>query len=638
MAGEPNKPPWGIAIGTDGQNGIYVYELTGMGRFPLVRYYRDHVGRVTSLSQSADGKYLASSSIDKTIKVWSLDRADLGDTPFPMARQWGAVFEIRNGQVIVTHCAEAGIAANRGLAVGDAVTSMIFTNELGAVEETNDPARILRALSTTPVWQQVGLTLQGRQGPPRAFNVVPGWEPLMTLFVADAQWALYTPQGPYHASDQGDALFGWQINRGEERTPDFFVAEQFRQKLEQREVLQRLLDQGSLSAALAFQPDAPAINLQRIVSEQADQTPRVTIDSPRHGETFTKDGLPIVAARVMFPPGRSPGDFKVTLYINGIEQLDPIVNLPLPNGEQLYHWSTSLVESTNAAAVLAEPTQQLNEGGFGFQSVRFRAEATAAPNRLHVLALAADAYRGRIALNYSRNDAESLIEQLTKGAPGLYTIGRIEKLFNEQINDRNVTAAIDRIQTAVGAGPAGDLLVVVLNGHGISVDKEYYFVPPDDKLESLEDNDQNRALIKQMGISWTHLMSLARIRCRKVVLLDTCHSGNAALASNPLWNNKASIRPFTREHVLVVSATSCNGLAFEDDSLKHGIFTFCLLQGLQGKADGSDDGDVDFQETVKYLRDTVPQITSDARQRQVPVSAPADLQYLFDIVPLSRYR
>ena len=62
----------------------------------------------------------------------------------------------------------------------------------------------------------------------------------------DGEWAFWTPEGYYDASMNGYRLFGWQVNRGLQALPDFYRADQFYQKLERPDVLDRLLPAGSL--------------------------------------------------------------------------------------------------------------------------------------------------------------------------------------------------------------------------------------------------------------------------------------------------------------------------------------------------------------------------------------------------------
>lgn len=119
--------PFAVVVGTDIQQGVFVYRLSNQGEQPrLLRYYRDHNDAVTSLSVSADGKYLASGSLDQTIKIWSLEGLQDATDRFSQAIGWGATFERQGERVVVTSVLEAGTAARKGLRVGDVIYEATF--------------------------------------------------------------------------------------------------------------------------------------------------------------------------------------------------------------------------------------------------------------------------------------------------------------------------------------------------------------------------------------------------------------------------------------------------------------------------------------------------------------------------------
>ena len=83
------------------------------------------------------------------------------------------------------------------------------------------------------------------------FNRLPAWENIASLHLAaNREWAFWSPRGYYAASANGDTLFGWLVNRGVDRLPRFFRANQFRRRLERPDVMSRLLAAGSLGAKI----------------------------------------------------------------------------------------------------------------------------------------------------------------------------------------------------------------------------------------------------------------------------------------------------------------------------------------------------------------------------------------------------
>ena len=68
---------------------------------------------------------------------------------------------------------------------------------------------------------------------------------------------------------------------------------------------------------------------------------------------------------------------------------------------------------------------------------------------------------------------------------------------------------------------ADDLLVILLSGHGIRDEQsdDYYYLPADASFAEVMSRRYDKC------ISSADLARFANISCRKLVILDTCHSG-----------------------------------------------------------------------------------------------------------------
>jgi uncharacterized caspase-like protein len=67
---------------------------------------------------------------------------------------------------------------------------------------------------------------------------------------------------------------------------------------------------------------------------------------------------------------------------------------------------------------------------------------------------------------------------------------------------------------------------------------------------------------------------------------------------------------------VIITASDANELSMERDDMKHGVFTYYLLEGLRGKADLDGDGVITVDEIYRYVSTKVPQATG---QDQHPV-------------------
>jgi uncharacterized caspase-like protein len=67
---------------------------------------------------------------------------------------------------------------------------------------------------------------------------------------------------------------------------------------------------------------------------------------------------------------------------------------------------------------------------------------------------------------------------------------------------------------------------------------------------------------------------------------------------------------------VIITASDANELSMERDDMKHGVFTYYLLEGLRGKADLDGDGVITVDEIYRYVSQKVPPATG---QNQHPV-------------------
>ncbi len=144
------------------------------------------------------------------------------------------------------------------------------------------------------------------------------------------------------------------------------------------------------------------------------------------------------------------------------------------------------------------------------------------------------------------------------------------------------------------------------------VDGRFYFIPTDNvrlyEQEHLEKEGVYAGLVQEI---------LQEIKALKQVLvIDACHSGGSTelLATRGGAEEKALAQLSRSAGVHVLASAGSEQYAGEFASLGHGIFTYVLLEGLSGKADGAPkDGKVTVYELKSYLDDQVPQLTKDIK-------------------------
>jgi formylglycine-generating enzyme required for sulfatase activity len=114
-----------------------------------------------------------------------------------------------------------------------------------------------------------------------------------------------------------------------------------------------------------------------------------------------------------------------------------------------------------------------------------------------------------------------------------------------------------------------------------------------------------------------------------VVMLDSCFSGAAGrsvLAKGARPMLLSTDNPMLAGgKVIVLAAATGSQISSDYDKAQHGLFTYYLLNGLQGDADADKDRIVTLRELVPYVTERVPQTAVDELNReQTPILLPGE--------------
>ena len=176
-----------------------------------------------------------------------------------------------------------------------------------------------------------------------------------------------------------------------------------------------------------------------------------------------------------------------------------------------------------------------------------------------------------------------------------------------------------------------DTILVFMSSHGITDAAEYYLVAKDSKLE-----DVNKVLRAQKGgtrlsegdasslLSGTELSQvLRRLPGRRILMLDTCHSGAAGGAANPyaLFKRSASAQ------IALLSAAKGDELSWQSPvDLDHSLFTIEMIKALRSTPENKGRGPVTlraaFDAVVPRVQALLPRLRAMARDptlQQTPI-------------------
>ncbi|MBU0769111.1 MAG: caspase family protein [Proteobacteria bacterium] len=228
-------------------------------------------------------------------------------------------------------------------------------------------------------------------------------------------------------------------------------------------------------------------------------------------------------------------------------------------------------------------------------------------------------YQNLPSLKYAVNDAREVYRYMIE-------VNRVPKDHIWLLLDEDAT--LDRIRSALGTQlrrKAGkeDMVIVYLAGHGAT--EKDASSPDGDGLEKyiLPHNADPKDLYASAIPMGEVSRIFQRISSEKLVFLsDTCYSGASGgrtiLASGVRANVSGAFldRLSQGKGRMIIAASDANQVSAEKDELKHGVFTYYLLEGLGGKADFDGDGVITLDEIYRYVSIKVPQATG---QDQHPV-------------------
>jgi WD40 repeat protein len=399
-----------------------------------------------------------------------------------------------------------------------------------------------------------------------------GREVLAVLVHNDGQrWVAWTPEGYYDASVGGEELIGWQVDRGSERTPDFFSAAAFREQFYRPDVIAQVLDASDFWEALKLADRAsgrrtesaelkellpPVIQIVSVAPGNVVERPDLNLtyhirspSTPIKGIKVFVDGRPVLYARSVCGNSR---DCMGTVNIN-VPKKDIMVTMV---GE-------------NASGVSSPAAINWNWSG----------PADIPKPNLYLLAVGVSKYANPfLELKYASSDAAAFAEAVRRQQGGLYERIVTRVILNEGATLSAIKEGLAWLKQNVSSP---DVAMVFLSGQSAGrYTSNYDFLPYDadvahSDLTSLHDFELEYFLSSISG--------------KAFLFLDSCHSGGfyetkgSAKTNLPADVNHLA-NDLAQNGVVVFASSSSQQLSFENDVWGHGAFTKALLEGLSGGA------------------------------------------------------
>ncbi|MFZ6012598.1 MAG: caspase family protein [Bacteroidota bacterium] len=546
-----------------------------------------HSGAVRALAVSADGKYIASGGEDQSVILWKI--------------------------------AETGYAPSLRKAFEDEEWQKFFAS-LPVDSLTKEP--------TKKAWKTVidFLKSNGNKAYRDIEEVYKGLGeiviPFATFFISeDNEWVCWTPSGYFSCSSDGGQYFGWHVNRGIHQLADFYAAEQYFEILYRPKEMAKSIVEGKRVEDILRQAGERIFDLSKLhrpsvgffdITATTRSTDLLRYDKGK----FLTQARTIPITVEIFDGGG--GVKEVNIYQND--------KLVISDKEVKTSGEGQKVVKTYAVE-MANETNEFRVKVINYQKIESRADVLAieytgeviATSTLHVLAVGINKYQNSAYnLNYAQPDAEAFIEKIKDHGKTIFkSINPIE-IYNEDATKDNIVTGFKSI---IARAKPEDVFLFYYAGHGTldeEKNEEYYLVPTDiTKLYG----DPTQLTAK--GISATELRGfLTQVKSQKqIILMDACHSGGALKSLNvraAATDEKAIVQLARSSGVVMIASSGTKQYATEFEQLQHGVFTYALLEALDGRADNGDKK-ITVNELKFYMEDRVPELTKQyGGQAQYP--------------------
>ncbi|MGB0524759.1 MAG: caspase family protein [Flammeovirgaceae bacterium] len=243
--------------------------------------------------------------------------------------------------------------------------------------------------------------------------------------------------------------------------------------------------------------------------------------------------------------------------------------------------------------------------------VSISSKSTTLGTDCHIVAIGIDQYKNSaLNLNYATNDAQAFTDSMKKFSQGIYRDIYTYTLYDEQANKANIEQLLDSL---AGKITINDVFIFYYAGHGSMTNGHFYFITHETTQLYADEKRMTRYAISEEEM----MKKFQQIKALKqVAVMDACHSGGAVekLAHRGALQEKAIAQLSRSSGIHVLAAAGSEQFATEYDSLGHGLFTYCLLEALSGKADGAPaDKKVTLFEIKSFLHDQVPSISMELK-------------------------
>ncbi|MDH4092369.1 MAG: caspase family protein [Cyclobacteriaceae bacterium] len=546
----------------------------------LSKEFVGHLGSVRAITVSKDGKYLASGGEDQSVILWRLSEAGFAPT-------MRSVFE--------------------GPEWSEYFSSL--------------PVDSLTSEPTKKAWEDVILFLKNngqkvyKQIDEKYKSLGEIMIPYATLFLTnDNEWVCWTPRGYFSCSSAGAKYFGWHINRGIEKLADFYEADQFFEILYRPTEMSKSIPEGRRVE-----------DILRESGERIFDLGKLNRPSAAFFENYAlRDSTDIVhSANGKLVTAEKTIPINVEIYDGG----GGVKEVNIYQNDKLIIRDTAFVSRTEGEKTTRSYTAEMtnDENVFkvkviNYYKVESRPDVLTvqytgkiqATSSLYLLSVGINKYENAsYELNYARPDATAFTEKILEQNKGVFKAIHKTEIYDTDATRSNI---LSEFKSIISRAKPEDVFMFYYAGHGtLDVDNQggFYLVPTE-VTKMYADAGQLEAKCISDAELKNNLMQLKAQK--QIVFMDACHSG-AAVANMKVRaggaEEKAMVTLARSSGVAMLASSGTQQFAAEFEQLRHGTFTYALLEALDGKADLGGDGQVTVNEIKVYMDERVPELTKE---------------------------